>query len=169
MDRLRHSLIEVFDETSRKRAAPSEPIDGLSDAKRQRLGAEIPSAVATPPQAAFPRLPPGPVSYAQLYTLTNDQGAKGFDVKAIPLDLIIRLIPPLLSSIDQGRFDTAINVCCALSIRCCRVTSYLASLQNKPSPVQSCSNIVWSPTRVHASPPLHQYSSLSIVMLTQNF
>lgn len=110
VDRLRHSLVEVFDETSRKRAAPNEPTDGLSDAKRQRLGAEIPSSTATPAQAAFPPLPSGPISYAQLFTVTNDQGARSFDVKAIPLDLVIRLIPPLLSSIDRGRFDTALNV-----------------------------------------------------------
>ena len=41
LDRLRQSLLEVFDETKRKRPALDEPTDGLSDAKRQRLGAEV--------------------------------------------------------------------------------------------------------------------------------
>lgn len=111
VERMRHILTELFDETSRKRPAPAEPTDGLSDAKRQRLGAAVAPAPQVPTQPNYPPLPSGPVSFAQLYTLTQDQGIQNFDVKAIPLDLITRLVPPLLASIDQGQIDNAINVC----------------------------------------------------------
>ncbi|KAG8626696.1 hypothetical protein KVT40_005641 [Elsinoe batatas] len=108
LDRLKQSLVEVFDETRRKRPAPEEPTDGLSDAKRQRLGAEVPvqqpAALRPPP---FPTS--GPVTYAQLYTLTPDPSAQGFDVKGIPIDMVSRILPPLLASIESSRLDSAIN------------------------------------------------------------
>ncbi|KAF4552318.1 mRNA cleavage and polyadenylation specificity factor complex subunit pta1-like protein [Elsinoe fawcettii] len=108
LDRLKQSLVEVFDETRRKRPAPEEPTDGLSDAKRQRLGAEVAFR-----QPAAPRPPPfptsGPVTYAQLYTLTPDQSAQGFDVKGIPIEMVSRILPPLLASIESSRLDSAIN------------------------------------------------------------
>lgn len=109
VERLRHSLIEALDETSRKRPAPSEPTDGLSDAKRQRVNDSIPSQLPQS-QEQYPPLPPGPITFAQLYTLTQDKGTTGFDVNALPLDLVIRLVPPLLASIDKAKFENAINV-----------------------------------------------------------
>lgn len=108
IDKLRHSLIEAFDETSRKRPAPAEPIDGLSDAKRQRLDAQV-SGNAQPSEP--PPLPDGPVSFAQLFTLTHEQGLKGFDVNVIPLNVVLSILAPLLSSIDKSKMDHAINVC----------------------------------------------------------
>lgn len=94
---------EVFEERSLKRAAPSEPTDGLDQAKRQRLGADIPGVVQHPP------LPPGPVSYAQLYTLTSDPGSSSFDVTQIPADLVARILVPMLIMIQQPQMDDAIN------------------------------------------------------------
>lgn len=91
--------VELFDESQRKRAAPIEPTDGLTQAKRQRLGADI-----------VPPLPPGPVSYAQLYTLSADDGAKNFDVQAIPIDAVVSILVPILMSIDEGQLNNAINV-----------------------------------------------------------
>ena len=111
IDRLRHSLIEVFEETTRKRPAPAEPTDGLSDAKRQRLGAEVPASTSSSQPPTYPPLPPGPVSYAQLFTLTHDKGAQNFDVKSIPIDLVMRVLPPLLAAVDRVQLDNAINVC----------------------------------------------------------
>lgn len=108
IDRLRQALVEVFDDISRKRTAPAEPTDGLSDAKRRRIGAEIPDQ--TVPGSVYPPLPQGQVTYAQLYNLTQDQSLQNFDVKTLPLDLVLRLVPPLLSSIDKNKFDAAINV-----------------------------------------------------------
>lgn len=99
VDRLRQLLVEVFEDISRKRTAPAEPTDGLSDAKRRRLGAEVPEQTS-----------PNMITYAQLFTLTQDPSLQNFDVKTLPLDLVLRLVPPLLTSIDKTKFDTAINV-----------------------------------------------------------
>lgn len=108
VDRLRQHLVDVFDDISRKRTAPAEPTDGLSDAKRRRIGAEVPGQTA--PGPAGPALPQGQVTYAQLFTLTQDRSLLNFDAKTLPLDLVLRLVPPLLSSIDQTKFNAAINV-----------------------------------------------------------
>lgn len=107
VDRIRHSLPEAFDEITRKRPAPVEPIDGLSDAKRQRVDAQVPP-VHQPSQP--PPLPPGPVSYAQLFTLTQEQGLKSFDVNVIPLNILQSIVVPLLVSIDKEKMNQAINV-----------------------------------------------------------
>ncbi|GAB7357064.1 hypothetical protein MBLNU459_g7881t1 [Dothideomycetes sp. NU459] len=107
VDKLRHSLIEAFDETSRKRPAPAEPTDGLSDAKRQRVDAQM--RPATEHSLAPPPLPAGPVSFAQLFTLTREQGLIGFDVNVIPLNVVLSIVAPLLSSIDKSKMDNAIN------------------------------------------------------------
>jgi symplekin len=110
IERVRHSIIEAFDETSRKRPAPSEPTDGLSDSKRQRIGAEVSSPTTTNGLPSYPPLPSGPLSYKQLFTLTQDPGASNFDVKALPVDLVQKIVPALLSSIDRTRLDHALNV-----------------------------------------------------------
>ena len=95
---------ELFNEGSRKRGLPAvEPSDGLDNAKRQRLGAELP---AQPPP---PALPEGPVSAAQLYTLTTDQGLTSFDVNQLPFDLMVKIFIPILQHIDKTSFDTAIG------------------------------------------------------------
>ena len=103
MNRMRQ---DAFDESNRKRPAPSEPTDGLDPAKRQRLGAE---AISDPP-SSIPPLPPGPTSFAQLFTLTRDEGAKNFDVQAIPSELVVKILVPMLMRIDKGQMDNAINV-----------------------------------------------------------
>ncbi|OJD29818.1 mrna cleavage and polyadenylation specificity factor complex subunit [Diplodia corticola] len=105
VDRLHHTRLEIFDETTRKRPAPIEPTDGLDLAKRQRLGADV--HASTPPDAL--PLGPGPVSYAQLYTLTQDEGSRNFDVQAIPIDLLVRILVPILGSLDKPQLDNAIN------------------------------------------------------------
>lgn len=107
IERLRHMLIEVFDESSRKRAAPAEPTDGLSEAKRQRLSPQMPPP--TSPTSQIPPLPQGPVSLAQLFTLTQDQGLRNFDVNVIPSNVVLSIVAPLLKSIDKVKMDAAIN------------------------------------------------------------
>lgn len=110
VERLRHGLIEVFsDQNPLKRPAPDEPTDGLSDDKRQKLDREA-NAGTTPLQQGYPPLPPGPVSVAQLFTLTNDPRAAGFHAEAMPQEIVARLVPALLAAIDQAKLDTAINV-----------------------------------------------------------
>jgi symplekin len=72
------------------------------------LGAELPNQ---PPQfAAPPPLPPGPVSFAQLFTLTQEASQKSFDVQAIPFDLVQRIVVPLLGAVRQDQLDHAMNV-----------------------------------------------------------
>ena len=114
IERLRHSLIDVFSDTNdRKRSAPDEPTDGLDDRKRQRV--EIETANGRSPLQQPPRPPPptylgpGPVSIAQLFSLENNAAAN-FDVQVIPPYVVAQLVPPLLQNIDQRKFDEAINV-----------------------------------------------------------
>lgn len=107
IERLRHTLVDVFDESSRKRAAPTEPTDGLSEAKRQRLDAQVPQPSS--PASQIPPLPQGPVSLAQLFTLTHDQGLRSFDVNVIPSNVVLSIVAPLLKSIDKVKMDAAIN------------------------------------------------------------
>ncbi|KAL8962604.1 MAG: hypothetical protein Q9183_005132, partial [Haloplaca sp. 2 TL-2023] len=103
LERLAQTRFELLDEGSRKRGLPSEPTDGLDNAKRMRLGAELPDRPAPPP------LPPGPVSHAQLFTLTGDRGLSSFDVTQLPIDLVVRITLPILHHIDQSALDAAIG------------------------------------------------------------
>ena len=88
---------------SRKRGLPSEPTDGLDSTKRRRLGADVPRQTEPPP------LPPGPISYAQLYTLTDDQALANFGVWQLPEDLVTRVTLAILAHIEAQPLDTAIN------------------------------------------------------------
>ncbi|KAL8730625.1 MAG: hypothetical protein Q9166_003938 [cf. Caloplaca sp. 2 TL-2023] len=103
IDRLIPARFDIFDEGNRKRPLPSEPTDGLDNAKRMRLGAELPERPGPPP------LPPGPVSHAQLFTLTGDRGLTSFDVTQLPIDLIVRITVPVLHRIEQPAVDAAVN------------------------------------------------------------
>ncbi|MCJ1378400.1 hypothetical protein MMC17_001498 [Xylographa soralifera] len=103
VDRLTQTRMDILDEGSRKRGAPVEPTDGLDDAKRRRLGAEVNT------QKSIPPLPPGPTSIAQLYTLTNEEGLRSFDVTQLPIDLVVRIALPVLQRIDQGLLNEAVE------------------------------------------------------------
>jgi len=126
LDRLQQQRLEFLDPNSRKRAAPAEPTDGLDQNKRQKLGADV---FNTSTQFQVPHLPPGPVSVAQLFTLTHEESRKSFDVQAIPVELVSRIVVPLLASIDPTQLNNAIAVCvlinhlpfsrrCALNASC---------------------------------------------------
>ena len=103
VDRLAQARIDIFDEGSRKRGPPSEPTDGLDNAKRVRLGADLPSRLNPPP------LPSGPTSIAQLFTLSDDEGLTSFDVTQLPIDLVVRITLPVLHQISQSSLDEAMN------------------------------------------------------------
>ena len=124
VDRLAQSRFETFDEGSRKRALPSEPTDGLDNSKRMRLGAEIPERLAPPP------LPAGPISYAQLFTLTGDRGLTSFDVTQLPIDLVVKITLPVLHRIEQPLLEEAMTAVRAryLSV----TTSQQAQVQAPP-------------------------------------
>lgn len=100
LDRLAQVRLETLEEGSRKRAFPNEPTDGLNDAKRIRVEAEVAG------RANYPSLPPGPVSVAQLFTLTTDPELSEFDVTHLPLD---KLVGMTLQALQQSSLDEAIS------------------------------------------------------------
>ncbi|KAF2196569.1 hypothetical protein GQ43DRAFT_444994 [Delitschia confertaspora ATCC 74209] len=105
LERISHMRADIFD-NNRKRPAPAEPTDGLDAAKRQRLG-----AVPADSPAAAPPLPSGPISFAQLFTLAPpNSGSTSFDVSVMGHDMILKLLVPLLHSIDQRKLDHAVNL-----------------------------------------------------------
>ena len=120
VDRLSQARIDMLDETSRKRGPP-EPTDGLDNAKRIRLGAGV------QPRPEPPALPPGPITIAQLFTLTNDTDLTRFDVTQLPIDLVVRITLPVLHGIQQSHLDAAIN-----TVR----DRYLSLSQKPPSLLQ---------------------------------
>jgi symplekin len=104
IERLAQTRNEILEEAPKKRALPTEPTDIVDSAKRARLG------VDTPPQLRIPPLPPGPTSFAQLFTLTEDTGLASFDVKQLPLDLIVKITVPILGRVDPDALDQAVGV-----------------------------------------------------------
>lgn len=100
------SRTEIFDEASRKRGPP-EPTDGLDPSKRQRLVANVPPTI---PRVEISPLTPGPHTVAELFTATDDEGLKAFDVGILPADLVVKIGVTILSSLDRGVFDHTINV-----------------------------------------------------------
>ncbi|QIW96921.1 hypothetical protein AMS68_002439 [Peltaster fructicola] len=112
IDRLRHGLGEAFSEANLlKRPAPQEPTDGLNDAKRQRIDNNISNRTTAQQQQfpAVPHLPPGPVTLAQLFDLTNGSGAAGFHVEILPANIVASLVPALITAVDTAKLDWAIN------------------------------------------------------------
>lgn len=104
---MHRTCVEVFDESNRKRPAPSEPTDGLDQAKRQRLVA----AETSPRPPPVQELPQGPVSWRQLYTLNDEGGTLNFDVQAFKdSEQLLRIVVPVLQSVDSAKLEQAINV-----------------------------------------------------------
>lgn len=122
VERLKHHLIEVFSTHHQlKRPAPDEPVDGLDDAKRQRLdnaatNGATPQQRPPPPQQqhldppSYPPLPDGPVSLAQIWTLTGDARANTFHAERLPAQAVTQLVPAMLNSLSQEKLNEAINV-----------------------------------------------------------
>ncbi|RFU34302.1 hypothetical protein B7463_g1980, partial [Scytalidium lignicola] len=105
IERLMRSRTEIFDEASRKRG-PSEPIDGLDPAKRQRLSAQGPS---TPVAIHIPPLAPGPHTIAELFTVTGDEALKAFDVSQLSQDLVVKISVTILSKIETATINQAVD------------------------------------------------------------
>lgn len=106
VERLMRSRTEILDEATRKRAAP-ESANGVDPAKRQRVGMAPPSA---PTKLTVYPLTPGPHSVADLFTITDDQALKTFDVGQLPEDLVVKIGVIIMSRIDSNLFDQTINV-----------------------------------------------------------
>ena len=108
VERLVRARSEIFEEHNRKRPAPSEPTDGLDAAKRARLGAGAHNPLTQ--HLVIPPLPPGPTSFAQLFTITNDQGLSSFDVTQLPVDMVMKIALPVLYRLDSNALNEAIDV-----------------------------------------------------------
>jgi len=94
---------EILDSASRKRNAP---MSGDAAATKR---AKITDAVVELKE--YPPLPATrPISYAELFTLTDDADSKSFDVTALSLDMVITILLPVFQSIDQRQMDHAISV-----------------------------------------------------------
>jgi symplekin len=104
IERLMQSRLEAPDDASRKRGLPTEPTDGLDNAKRARLNA------LTPPMLKIPPMAPGPASYDRLFTITEDIGLSSFDVKQLPFDLVLKIVVPLLTQVHDSTLTQATEV-----------------------------------------------------------
>lgn len=104
---------DIFDEASRKRGPP-EPIDGLDAAKRQKLGAQVQTAV---PRFHVPPLQPGPHTVAELFTVTTDEGLKSFDVAQLGEDLVVKIGITILQKLDADTLNQAVEVCSSVNHR----------------------------------------------------
>lgn len=111
IERLMQSRLEATDDASRKRGLPNEPTDGLDNAKRARLNALPPTILKIPPMA------PGPASFDRLFTLTEDIGLSSFDVKQLPIDLLLKIVVPLLSQVHDSTLSQAVDVSTAMILK----------------------------------------------------
>ena len=113
IERLKHNLNSAFSENPHlKRPAPDEPVDGLNDAKRQRVNADVANGTSLLQQhpPSHPPLPAGPISLAQLWTLTNNQTAATFHAERLPPASVTELVRALLPAISDSKVTAAINV-----------------------------------------------------------
>lgn len=102
IQRLERSRIEIFDEAGRKRVLADQTAAQYGDAKRQKTDAPVAAPVMIPP------LPPGPHTYAALYTVTSNPGLQSFDATQVPAPLATRVVVKTLASIDQRVLDFTI-------------------------------------------------------------
>lgn len=97
--RLQSTSTAVFAQAqSLKRSADG---DGTGDsAKRQKLE----------PVRKYPSMPPPPNTYAQLFTLIDNQEFQQFDVKILPEEVVCLISSALMQHIDSKSLDEAVEV-----------------------------------------------------------
>lgn len=100
LERLMHTRAEIFEGASRKRALTGQTEE--LDVKRQRMG---------PAQAEFiiPPLKAGPHTLADIFTITQNDGLKTFDVSSVPVDLASKISVNTIAMIDHKILERAIN------------------------------------------------------------
>ncbi|KAF2132687.1 hypothetical protein P153DRAFT_363974 [Dothidotthia symphoricarpi CBS 119687] len=131
LERMHRARVEAFDVSNRKRSAPTEPTDGLDQAKRQRLAATL---VSRPPPV--PSLPPGPVSLRQLFTLNPEGSTVNFDVQAFKdPEQLLRIIVPILQSVDATKLNDALNIVRSRYLSLSQAAAKSAAAQPAPVPV----------------------------------
>ncbi|KAI1206454.1 uncharacterized protein F4807DRAFT_439250 [Annulohypoxylon truncatum] len=103
VERLMRSRAEIFDEGNRKRTM-AEQADG-QDTKRQRTG-----TTSSNPQVEITPLKPGPHTLADVFTFTNNDGLKRFNVgDNVPAPLAAKISVTTIARVDQQLLDRAIQ------------------------------------------------------------
>ena len=118
LTRLTRMKADLLEELSRKRAAPTPDNDAV---KRLKTDQQPQHAVVTPTPTPPPAPPQqqiinGPMSYAQLYSLSTDVAMTSFDGQQLPLELILEIINRSMYNVQQHNLDAAISVGCPTSI-----------------------------------------------------
>lgn len=106
VERLMRSRMEIFDDAGRKRALAEQQQAAYSEAKRQKMNAEPPAVVVSPPSFAVP----GPNSLAALFTLTDNVAFHGLDASQIPAPMATKLVVSSLSRLDPQELNKAVNI-----------------------------------------------------------
>lgn len=105
IDRLLQSRAEVYEDINRKRALSTDVSNTPDAIKRAKIG-----NMSNTPSFPVAPLPPGPASFAQLYTLTSDAALTSFDVAQLPAQMVIQITLPVLARIDQSLLEGAVTV-----------------------------------------------------------
>ncbi|RYP49961.1 hypothetical protein DL768_004396 [Monosporascus sp. mg162] len=103
VERLMRSRAEILDGASRKRALAEQ--ESASETKRQRT-----AAVSAQPQLQITPLTPGPHTLAEVFTLTQNEGLKNFNVGAVvPAPLAAKISVATIARLDAGILEQAIS------------------------------------------------------------
>ncbi|KAI1133667.1 mRNA cleavage and polyadenylation specificity factor complex subunit [Nemania abortiva] len=103
VERLLRSRAEIFDETGRKRAMVDQA--NAIEAKRQRT-----ATLSTQPQIEITPLKPGVNTLAEVFTFTNNDGLKKFNVSdTIPAPLAARISVRTIAQLDAEILQRAID------------------------------------------------------------
>ncbi|KAI1170262.1 mRNA cleavage and polyadenylation specificity factor complex subunit [Nemania sp. FL0916] len=103
VERLVRSRAEIFDDNGRKRAMVEQA--AAVEAKRQRI-----ATVSSQPQIEITPLKPGANTLAEVFTFTNNDGLKKFNVSdTIPAPLAARISVRTIVQLDTDILQRAIN------------------------------------------------------------
>lgn len=104
VERLVRSRAEILDETARKRPMVGQA--GAVEVKRQRTG-----TLSTQPQIEITPLEPGVHTLAEIFTFTNNDGLKKFNVsETIPAPLAAKISVRTITQLDPEILQRAIDV-----------------------------------------------------------
>jgi symplekin len=104
IERFQQTRIALFEESTKKRHAPSDLIKSADSIKRARLENRLENT-------AVPTAVPVPVSAAQIFTIESNQpGSQNFDVTVIPHDTVVRILLHILPTIDPTKLETSVNI-----------------------------------------------------------
>ncbi|KAG0130974.1 hypothetical protein HOY82DRAFT_353650 [Tuber indicum] len=111
LTRLSRMKADLLEELSRKRAAPTPDNDAVKRLKtdQQQQHAVVTPTPTPPPVLLQQQIIGGPMSYAQLYSLSTDVAMTSFDGQQLPLELILEIINRSMYNVQQHNLDAAIS------------------------------------------------------------